>query len=189
MDEIGRVLRQAAAGDRLAAQELLPLVYIDLKGLAHARLIRVKKGHTIQTTDLVHESWLRLVEHGDPGWESRRHFFGAAARAMRNILVEQARRQMSVKRDASRKSALPTSLPEIATTPPVEDVLSVGEALDKFEQSHPRAAEVVWLRFFDGLSMPEVAELTGVSLATAERDWRFARAWLQEELGRDNFAA
>lgn len=188
-NELGTVLRRAAAGDRQAAKELLPLVYGDLKGLAHARLARVQKGHTIQTTDLVHESWLRLVENGDPGWEGRRHFFGAAARAMRNILVEEARRRTSVKRDASRKRELPTGMPEIATDPPVEDVLSVGEALDKFEKDHPRAAEIVWLRFFDGLSMPEVAELTGISLATAERDWRFARAWLQEELGRDNFAA
>lgn len=188
-NELGAVLRRAAAGDRQAAQELLPLVYGDLKSLAHARLARYKRDQTLQTTDLVHECWLRLIQQGDPGWEGRRHFFGAAARAMRNILVEEARRRSSVKRDASRKRELPTAMPEIVTAPPVEDILSLGEALEKFEKDHPRAAEVVWLRFFDGLSMPEVAELAGVSLATAERDWRFARAWLQEELGRDTFAA
>ncbi len=180
---IAEALHAAARGDRQAARDLLPLVYEDLKGLAHGRLKRLRKGETITSTDLVHESWLRLVARGDPGWEGRRHFYGAAARAMRNILVERMRMKSSLKRDASRREE--HDLEDVLVQdPPLEDVLSVGEALEKLEQEHPRPAEIVWLRFFAGLTMPEVAEILSISLATAERDWRFARAWLQGELGR-----
>jgi RNA polymerase sigma factor (TIGR02999 family) len=182
-DAITETLHAAARGDRQAAQDLLPLVYEDLKDLAHGRLKRLRKGETITSTDLVHESWLRLVGRGDPGWEGRRHFYGAAARAMRNILVERMRRKSSLKRDVSRKE--PLDLQDVVVQdPPLEDMLSVGEALERLERDHERPAEIVWLRFFAGLTMPEVAELLSISLATAERDWRFARAWLQNELGR-----
>ena len=177
-EEITRVLKAAAAGDRQAAQALLPLVYEDLKDLARARLRRMRKGETVTTTDLVHDSWLRLVAAGDPGWESRRHFFGAAARAMRNILVEKVRRKSALKRDVARRVELDDDIPDIDTGPKLEDVIAVGEALERLERDHERPAEVTWLRFFGGLSMPEVAEVLGISLASAERDWRFARAWL-----------
>jgi len=180
--EITKALQAVAEGQREAIDALLPLVYEEMKGLAHARLRKAGKGGTIQTTDLVHESWMRLLKNGDPEFESRRHFFGAAARAMRNILIEQARRHASLKRDAARKHELDTDLPQIVTDPPLEDVLSLSDVLEQLEKEHPRPAEVVSLRFFGGLSMPEVAEILGLSLATAERDWRFARAWLQHEL-------
>jgi RNA polymerase sigma factor (TIGR02999 family) len=177
-EEITRVLKAAAEGDRSAAEELLPLVYEDLKDLARSRLRRQRRGETITTTDLVHDSWLRLLAAGDPGWESRRHFFGAAARAMRNILVEKVRRKSALKRDAARRVELDDDLPEIEAGPELEDVIAVGDALERLEREHVRPAEVTWLRFFGGLSMPEVAEVLGISLASAERDWRFARAWL-----------
>ena len=180
------MLVAAGKGDRQAARDLLPLVYDDLRGLAHNRLRALKQGQTITTTDLVHESWLRLISSGDPGWESRRHFYGAAARAMRNILVEQARHKSALKRDSSRKRELGDDemVAILVEEPPIEDVVSVGDALEKLEKEHARPAEVVWLRFFAGLTMPETAEVLSISLATAERDWRFARAWLQGELGR-----
>jgi RNA polymerase sigma factor (TIGR02999 family) len=180
--EITKALQAVSGGRRNAIEELLPLVYEEMKGLAHARLRKVGKNGTIQTTDLVHESWMRLINNGDPDFESRRHFYGAAARAMRNILVEQARRHASLKRDSARKRELATDVAEIVTDPPIEDVLSLNEVLERLEQEHERPAEVVSLRFFGGLAMPEVAEILGLSLATAERDWRFARAWLQHEL-------
>jgi RNA polymerase sigma factor (TIGR02999 family) len=182
--EITRLLAAAGEGDRQAARELLPLVYEDLRGLARSRLRKQRRGETITTTDLVHEAWLRLVSQGDPGWEGRRHFYGSAARAMRNILVEQTRKKSALKRDAARRRELDEDLGSVVDGPPLEDVISVGDALEKFEREHARAAEVVWLRFFAGLTMPEVAEVMSTSLATAERDWRFARAWLQNELGR-----
>ena len=180
---IAATLAAAARGDRQAAQDLLPLVYEDLKGVAHGRMRGLRRGETITTTDLVHESWLRLIARGDPGWDGRRHFFGAAARAMRNIVVERLRMKSSLKREAARLEAL-ESRDVLVQDPPLEDVLSVGEALDKLEREHARPAEIVWLRFFAGLTMAEVAELMAISQATAERDWRFARAWLQNELGR-----
>jgi RNA polymerase sigma factor (TIGR02999 family) len=183
-EEITRVLLAAGAGDREAAQELLPLVYDELKDLARARLGRLRRGETITTTDLVHDAWLRLIGAGDPGWESRRHFFGAAARAMRNILVEQARRKGSLKREAARRVELDEGLIVVATEPELADVLAVGDALERLEREHARPAEVTWLRFFGGLSMPEVAEVLSISLASAERDWRFARAWLAHQLDR-----
>src|SRR5262245_22529580 len=121
-EEIARILLAAAKGDRQAAQELLPLVYEDLKDLARARLRRLRKGETITTTDLVHDSWLRIMGAGDPGWESRRHFFGAAARAMRNILVEKARRMSALKREASRRVDIDAGLPATKAGPGHEGV-------------------------------------------------------------------
>jgi len=172
----------SAEGDATAGGRLLPLVYEELKALAHVRLARAP-AQTLATTDLVHECWMRLAA-GGVDFESRRHFFGAAANAMRNILVEEARRRSSLKRDASRRVELPTALPAFETALPIEDVLTFDEALARLERDHARAARVVGLRFFTGLSMPEVAEVVDASLATVERDWRFARAWLQKELER-----
>jgi RNA polymerase sigma factor (TIGR02999 family) len=182
---ITRLLRAAAGGDSAARADLLPLIYDDLKELAHARLARYGRAAEVRTTDLVHEAWLRLLRSFDPGWEGRRHFFGAAARAMRNILVEQARRQLALKRDAARGEQTTTDLPALRPAVPLEDVISLGDALERFQEAHPQAAEIVWLRFFNGFTMPEVAEVVGLSLATAEREWRFAKAWLRQVLERD----
>jgi RNA polymerase sigma factor (TIGR02999 family) len=178
---ITRLLRAAAGGDAHARDALLPLVYEDLKELAHARLARQGQRRALETTELVHEAWLRLAPSADMDWQGRRHFFGVAARAMRNVMVEEARRRLAQKRDgrASDEGLEEVALP---TTLPPEDVLAVAEAVDRFQLEHPVAAEVVTQRFFGGLSMPEVAEVLGLSLATAEREWRFARAWLKQVL-------
>ncbi|MCI0588774.1 MAG: ECF-type sigma factor [Planctomycetes bacterium] len=180
---ITECLRRVGSGDRRAGKELLGLVYEELRAIARGRVARVGRAQTVQATDLVHEAWIRLFANAPPGFENRAHFFGAAANAMRNILVEQARRKGSRKRDVSRKAKLSGDLPEVLPGAPVEDVLSLHEALGKLESAHERPAKVVSLHFFAGLSMPEVAEVAGVSLATAERDWKFARSWLQREMG------
>jgi RNA polymerase sigma factor (TIGR02999 family) len=179
---VATALRASVRG-RVAAASLLPLVYDDLRQLARARVARLARGHTLRATELVHEAWMRIVAGGDPGWEGRAHFFGAAANAMRNILVEQARRRSSLKRDQSRKQELPADVPDLEHELPYEDVLSVHEALLQLERAHARPARVVTLRFFGGLAMPDIAAMLGVSLPTAERDWRFARSWLQDRLG------
>ena len=181
-DAIGKLLRTAGS-DRVDAQALLPLVYDELRQLARSRVARRAKNQTVRATDLVHEAWLRIVGSGDPGWDGRAHFFGAAANAMRNILVEQARRHASQKRDVSRKTDLPDDVPEIEPGLPYTDVVSVHEALHELERLHERPARVVTLRFFGGQTMPDIATMLGISLPTAERDWRFARSWLQDRLG------
>ena len=176
------LLLEVARGDRSAANTLLPLVYDELRALAEHYMRRERPGHTLQATALVHEAYLRLIDQSRVDWKSRAHFFGAAANAMRNILVEQARKKATLKRDGTRKQELQTDLPEILPGAPVDDVLSLHDALGKLEEAHERPARIVELRFFAGLSMPEAAEIVGVSLATAERDWRFARSWLQHEM-------
>lgn len=181
MEGITHLLRAAAGGDDGARAALLPLVYEELKGVARARLARAGGRRELETTDLVHEAWLRLAPAADMDWESRRHFFGVAARAMRNVLVEHARRRLARKRDGAAEE---NGLEELAVATPLapEELLALAEAIERFGADHPGAAEVVAQRFFNGLSMPEVAEVLGLSLATAEREWRFARAWLRQVL-------
>lgn len=175
----------SAGGARVAAGELLPMVYDELRDLARARVHKLARGGTLRATDLVHEAWLRVVRGGDPGWDGRAHFFGAAANAMRNILVEQARRRSAQKRDAARREAIADDLPDLDTALPVADLLSLHEALLELEKAHARPARVVELRFFSGIEMAEIARLLDVSLPTIERDWRFARAWLQDRMGNE----
>ena len=181
-EEVRRVLERAALGDRAAETTLFALLYEDLSNLARSRRAAIGRHESLRTTDLVHESWLRLYGGAAPSWENRRHFFGAAANAMRNILVDRARRRSTQKRDEKRREELADDLPEIAAEEPVTDVLSLHLLLEQLERDHPRPARVVTLRFFAGLAMPEIAEVLGISLATAERDWRFGRAWLQRSL-------
>ncbi len=166
-----------------AADRLLPIVYGELRQIARSRLSRLRPGQSMSATELVHEAWMRVLGGGEVDWDGRAHFFGAAANAMRNILVEQARRRGSKKRDNQRKQALPTDLPDIDSELPPEDVLTVHEALEHLEKAHDRPGRVVLLRFFGGLSMPEIAEVLQISVPTAERDWRFARSWLQDHIG------
>jgi RNA polymerase sigma factor (TIGR02999 family) len=180
--EITSLLRGLGAGGKHAAEALLELVYHDLHELAEVQVARRGPRQTLQATDLVHESWLRLVANGAPEFEGRAHFFGAAANAMRNLMVEAARRKASLKRDAALKQDLPEELPGIEPGIDLGDVLAVHEALTELEQVNERAARIVTLRFFGGLSLPEAAEVVGTSLATAERDWRFARAYLQRRM-------
>jgi len=181
-EEMRRVLEAATGGDRAAETSLFALLYEDLRHLAHERRGALGKNESLLTTDLVHDCWLRLYGGAEPRWENRRHFFGAAANAMRNILVDRARRRSALKRDEQRKQELVDDLPEFACAEPVTDVLSLHLLLEELEQHHARPAQVVTLRFFAGLAMPEIAEVLGISLASAERDWRFGRAWLQRSL-------
>ena len=185
-EEIRRALEAAAGGDRAAERSLFELLYDDLKALARARRAGAARDETVRTTDLLHESWLRLYGGGRPSFENRRHFFGAAANAMRNVLVDSARRRSAQKRERDRREALDEELPELALEEPVTDVLALHLALEELERDHARPAQVVTLRFFGGLEMAEIAEVLGVSLASVERDWRFGRSWLQRALGADS---
>jgi RNA polymerase sigma factor (TIGR02999 family) len=171
---ITEVLARVRAGERGAADDLLPIVYAELRAVARALL---RPAQTLQPTALVHEAYLRLVGNEDPGWNSRGHFFAAAATAMRRILVEQARRR-------ARRGQRADLADDPAVMPPDERVLDVDAALTRLEQRDPRRAEIVNLRYFAGLSVAETAAVLGVSVGTVERDWRLARAMLERELSR-----
>jgi RNA polymerase sigma factor (TIGR02999 family) len=180
MSDVTRLLDAAAAGDRRAAAELLPLVYAELRRLAAARLAGEKAGHTLQPTALVHEAYLRLVggERGQ-NWNGRGHFFAAAAEAMRRILVDHARRKKSAKRGGGRER-LDLDAIDVAIADWPEDLVVLDEALGRLAAIDPKAARLVHLRFFAGLPIPEVAEVLGMSPRTADRLWAYARAWLHQ---------
>lgn len=179
---ITRVLTAATAGDRQAADELFPLVYDELRRLARSRMAGQPPGTTLQPTALVHEAYLKLVGTGDPGWQSRAHFFGAAARAMRNILVDQARRKGSLKRGGDRKRVDSDDV-EPFIEPISEDILSLDEALKELEQQDERKARIVMLHYFAGMTLDETAAALGISVPTVQREWRFTRSWLFTRLG------
>jgi RNA polymerase sigma factor (TIGR02999 family) len=183
MSEVTRILEAIGQGDPGAADQLLPLVYAELRRLAAAQLAREAPGHTLQPTALVHEAYLRLVGPADEGrWNSRGHFFGAAAQAMRRILVESARRKQRAKHGGELQR-LDLEEHDIPVTPPPEELLALDEALARLAAEDADAARVVDLHFFAGLSIDEAAEALGVSRATAYRQWAYARAWLRCELG------
>ena len=164
------------------AEELLPVVYTELRQLAAVMAGRLPPGQTLQPTALVHEAYLRLVGDTDPGWNGRRHFFGAAARAMRDILVEQARRKGAHKRGGgARRVELTEGLAIIE--PPADDLLAVDDALQKLQVEKPHLAEIAMLRYYAGLNAEETASVLGMSASTLAREWRFARAWLVRQLG------
>ena len=168
--------------EALPAAELLPEVYAELRRLAAALTVKLQPGQTLQPTALVHEAYLRLVGDQDPGWEGRRHFFGAAARAMREILIEQARRKDSLKRGGGgERVQLSEGLALIE--PPADDLLALDEAIGLLQAEKPHLAEIVMLRYYTGLSVEETAGVVGRSVSTVVRDWRFARAWLAGQLG------
>jgi RNA polymerase sigma factor (TIGR02999 family) len=182
MADVTQLLDAAAAGDPKAAEELLPLVYDELRKLAAARMAEEKPGQTLQATALVHEAYVRLVGGTQPrDWDGRGHFFAAAAEAMRRILVEAARRKRAKKRGGNLDRAeLPADLP----APERDlDLLAVNEALDLFAREEPQTAELVKLHFFAGLSLEEAAAVLGISPRTAYRNWGYARAWLYQRLG------
>jgi RNA polymerase sigma factor (TIGR02999 family) len=181
MDDVTRILSAIERGDEQAAGQLLPLVYDELRKLAAQKMAQEKPGQTVQPTALVHEAYLRLVGAGGPGWSSRGHFFAAAAEAMRRILVERARHKRSVKSGGDRRRENFEQV-EPAVAGPDLDLLALDEALDALECHDPRAAAIVKLRFFAGLTVGEAAQSLGVSTATAENDWAFARCWLRREL-------
>jgi RNA polymerase sigma factor (TIGR02999 family) len=170
------------APERQAAADLLPEVYAELRRLAAALTVGLRPGQTLQPTALVHEAFLRLVGQRDPGWEGGRHFFGAAAQAMRQILVEQARRRGARKRGGdSHRVELAEGLAYIE--PPADDLLALDEAIQTLQAEEPELAEVVLLRYYSGLSVEETAAVLGESASTVKRDWRRARAWLGRRLG------
>jgi RNA polymerase sigma factor (TIGR02999 family) len=180
MSDVTQLLNAIDAGDPKAADQLLPLVYEELRRLAMSKMAAQPAGHTLQATALVHEAWLRISEE-DHLWESRKHFFSAAAEAMRRILVDQARRKQRLKRGGPQERVQIDSL-DIATEAQPDELLRVHDALGKLAAEDPLKAELIKLRFFVGLGIPEAAELLGISPTTAKRHWTFARAWLYNEL-------
>jgi RNA polymerase sigma factor (TIGR02999 family) len=168
--------------EKQPAAELLPILYGELRRLAATLTARLAPGQTLQPTALVHEAYLRLVRGEASGWQGRRHFFGAAAQAMREILIEQARRKASSKRGGmAQRIDLAEGTAWIE--PPSSDLLALDEAIQQLEAEDPHLAEIVRLRYYTGLSVQETASLVGVSISTLTREWRYARAWLAERLG------
>jgi RNA polymerase sigma factor (TIGR02999 family) len=185
MSDVTRILSLIDQGDAAAAAELLPLVYQELRKLAAAKLAHERSGQTLQPTVLVHEAYLRLVDVNSPRqWDGRGHFFAAAAEAMRRILVENARRKRSQKRGGGLRR-VDLDVVRVQTENRHEDLLALDEALTRLEDRWPEKARLVKLRYFAGLTMPEAAQAMKVSLATAERYWTFARAWLHAHLKDD----
>jgi RNA polymerase sigma factor (TIGR02999 family) len=181
MTDVTQILAAIEAGDPQAAADLLPLVYDELQKLAAARMAEEKPGQTLQPTALVHEAYLRLVGGSDRPWDGRGHFLAAAAEAMCRILVEAARHKGRLKRGGERQRADLDSGCLVSAAPSL-DLLALDEALARLAETEPAKAELVKLRFFAGLTMPEAAAALDVSLDTAERYWTFAKAWLCAEL-------
>jgi RNA polymerase sigma factor (TIGR02999 family) len=182
MSNVTRLLEAAAAGDRKAAADLLPLVYDELRKLAAARLAEEKPGQTLQATALVHEAYLRLVGPVDDArWDGRGHFFAAAAEAMRRILIDSARHKAAEKQGGKRQR-LDLDHVNPAAPESAEALVALDEVLERLAASDGVKAELVKLRFFAGLPMPQIAKVLGISLTTAERYWVFARTWLYAEL-------
>ena len=182
MSEFTHILERAEKGDARAAEELLPIVYDELRRLASAKMSREAAGQTLQPTALVHEAWLRLGGEQNLQWNGRGHFFGAAAEAMRRILIERARRRLAAKRGAGAEVI---ALDEFAIPSPTandDHLLAVNEALEKLAAIEPRKAELVKLRYFVGMSFDEAAAALGIAVPTAKQWWAYARAWLTVEL-------
>jgi RNA polymerase sigma factor (TIGR02999 family) len=177
MTDVTRILNSIEQGDAEAINALLPAVYEELRQMADRKLSNEGPGHTLQATALVHEAYLRLIGSEGNAWSSRTYFFGAAAEAMRRILVEHARKKRSKKRGGDRKRVDFMSADVMADESP-DDLIALDEALTKFSQTDPIKAELVKLRFFAGLSFEQAAELLDISPATARRHWGYARAWL-----------
>jgi RNA polymerase sigma factor (TIGR02999 family) len=182
MNEVTRILSDLAQGNTHAAEQLLPLVYNELRRLAAQKLAQEKPGQTLQATALVHEAYLRLVDVDQaPDWNSRGHFFAAAAEAMRRILVDTARAKKTEKRGGGRRR-VELVVEELAARQHDQKLLALHEALVRFEQQDPVKAQLVKLRYFAGLSIRQAAEALDISTATADRYWAYARAWLQREM-------
>jgi RNA polymerase sigma factor (TIGR02999 family) len=188
MNDVTRILSAIEQGDTQAAEQLLPLGYDELRRLAAQKLAKEKPGQTLQATALVHDAYLRLVDRQDAQrWDSRGHFFVAAAEAMRRILIESARRKRARKHGGELAREQLEDI-AIAAPTPSEDLLALDEALAKLEAKDPLKAQLVKLRYFAGLSEDEAAQALGISRTTAHRHWRYARVWLLNELGEDGGA-
>jgi len=184
VSDVTRILEAAQKGDPKAAEELLPLVYDELRKLAAAKMAHEIPGQTLQPTALVHEAWLRLIGNTDQKWNGRSHFFGAAAEAMRRILIETARRKGAA-RHGGGLPKLDINEIEVAAMAKDDELMAVNDALEKFAARDKQKAELVKLRYFVGLTTEEAAEVLGISVPTADRWWNFSRAWLFEEIERE----
>jgi len=183
MSDVTRILNAIEQGDTQATDELLPLVYEELRVLAAQKLSHEPAGQTLQATALVHEAYLRLVGDQSHSWQGRGHFFAAAAEAMRRILVENARRKGRLKRGAGRRR-MDLEAVSVAIETPADDLLALDEAFTRLVAEDPEVAEVVKLSYFGGLTLEETAEVLGISRRTVQRYWAFARAWLYDEMTR-----
>jgi len=181
MSEITLALQAFGTDRGCASEQLLPLVYDELRRLAAIRMAQEAAGQTLQPTALVHEAWLRLVGNGEAGWHNRNHFFGAAAEAMRRILIENARRKSRLKRGGHQERLDIDDL-ELAETTADDKVLMIDEALERLKAEDPEKAQVVLLKFFGGLSNQEVAENMGLGERSVERHWAYAKAWLYRNI-------
>ncbi len=183
MNDVTRTLSAIEHGDPRAAEQLLPLVYAELRRLAAQKLAHESPGQTLQATALVHEAYLRLVGSEDPGWNGRGHFFAAAAEAMRRILIEKARRERRVRHGGGAHRVALSEIDVIAGVQS-EDIVALDEALERLDEIDPVAAQLVKLRYFAGLTMVQAAESLGIPLRTAERNWTYARTWLHRQVTR-----
>src|SRR3954468_24124299 len=183
MSEVTRILQSIDSGDPNAAGELLPLIYEQLRNLAAHKMAGEAPGQTLQPTALVHEAWLRLTGNEDVKWQGRAHFFGAAAEAMRRILIENARRKRALRHGGAQRR-LDIMEMEIAAESNDQELLAVSEALDKFALIDKQKAALVKLRYFGGLTIEEAAKVLGISPATAKRHWTYSRAWLYQQISK-----
>jgi|SRR5687767_4355220 len=183
MSDVTRILTAIERGEAAATDELLPLVYGELRRIAAHKMSAEAAGHTLQPTALVHEAWLRLVGSEERQWQNRAHFFGAAAEAMRRILVDHARRKLSQKRGAGMQPEELNDSALVLHAPP-DELLAVNDALDTLAKQDPEAAQLVKLRYFVGMTMEESASAMNIATRTAERMWTYARAWLRKEIRR-----
>ena len=182
MSDVTQILDRVQAGDPKAAEELLPLVYDELRRLAAAKMARELPGHTLQPTALVHEAWLRLADDPERVWTDRQHFFRAAAESIRRILVDRARERRALKRGGNaHHTELSDSKLEIPA-PSDDETIQIDEALEALTRRDPMSADMVKLRYFAGLSMAETAAALNLPLRSAERMWTFARSWLRQEI-------
>ena len=182
VSDVTRILEAMQRGEPQAAEELLPLVYDELRRIAAYKMAQESAGHTLQPTALVHEAWLRMIGDGNEHFAGRAHFFAVAAEAMRRILVESARRKRSLKRGAAaQREEFDES--NLVQTAPSEEMLAVNEALDLLAAEDPASADLVKLRYFVGMTMEQAATALGLSLRTAERLWTYSRAWLRRKIG------
>lgn len=184
MSEVTNILEAIQRGDTDAADQLMPLVYDELRRLAAAKMAHEAPGQTLQPTALVHEAWLRLIGNESPRWENRAHFFGAAAEAMRRILIDNARRKHAL-RHGGGQQRIPLDDVDLASAAEDEQLLAVHEALDKLAAQDKVKAELVKLRYFVGMTIAEAAEVLGISEPTAKRYWAYARAWLYREISAE----
>jgi RNA polymerase sigma factor (TIGR02999 family) len=181
MSDVTQILAAIEQGNAQASEELLPIVYNELRRMAAHKMASEPAGHTLQPTALVHEAWLKLVDSPNRSWQNRAHFFGAAAEAMRRLLIARARRKQTQRRGAGAPHVDADEI-EIASPAPDDQLLALSEALDRFATLEPQQAELIKLRYFVGLKIEEAAEVLGISEATAKRWWAYARAWLFNEI-------